>query len=462
MIDFQRILDRVPDYPNFLSVAQMDESTLRLQQEYPDLVEVRIIGHSRQNHPIYCLKIGAGELNALMFGCPHPNEPMGAMMIEYFARALCEDDAFRLESGYTWYLIKCIDPDGTKLNEGWFKGPFNLTNYARNFFRPTAKEQVEWTFPIDYKELHFHDPLPETQALMDLMAEIQPDFLYSLHNAGFGGAYWYLSEDLPELYERFYHAAKSRNMPLALGEPEAPYIKEYAPAVFENGGIQDDYDFVEQFGTPGIDMASRFECGTGSGDYARQYGTVSLIAELPYYYSAKIESDKLMEFTRREAAIKSETKSYENYEEIRSYYALYQDVVSEDNPFAKMLDMMLKDNQSVFEEHVAHIKADEQYNVPCKESEAFDSLEVSDFYALLSWGLLLRGAEFECNRHKGDIAQRLKECVNTIEQVMMAKAEAVEAIDYSLVPIQTLVRIQLESGLLVSGHIKDRKEKKGK
>ena len=35
MIDFQRILDRVPDYPNFLSVAQMDESTLRLQQEYP-------------------------------------------------------------------------------------------------------------------------------------------------------------------------------------------------------------------------------------------------------------------------------------------------------------------------------------------------------------------------------------------------------------------------------------------
>ena len=44
----------------------------------------------------------------------------------------------------------------------------------------------------------------------------------------------------------------------------------------------------------------------------------------------------------------------------------------------------------------------------------------------------------------------------------MAKAEAVEAIDYSLVPIQTLVRIQLESGLLVSGHIKDRKEKKGK
>ena len=42
-------------------------------------------------------------------------------MLEYFSRALCEDDEFRENCGYTWYLIKCIDIDGTKLNEGWFK-----------------------------------------------------------------------------------------------------------------------------------------------------------------------------------------------------------------------------------------------------------------------------------------------------------------------------------------------------
>ena len=462
MEDYQNILDNVPDYPCFLTVDEMDESTRRLQEEYPDLVDVSVIGYSRKKHPIYCLKIGSGPLNALMFGCPHPNEPMGAMMLEYFSRALCENDAFRKNCGYTWYLIKSVDPDGTKLNEGWFKGPFNLTNYARNYFRPSAKEQVEWTFPIDYKQLHFHDPLPETQALIDLMEEIKPAFMYSLHNAGFGGAYWYISEEMPELYEKFYHAAQSRNMPLALGEPEAPYITEYAPAIFFNGGIQEDYDFVEKYAEPGADLSDRFECGTGSGDYASKYGTVSLIGELPYFYSPKIESDKEMGFTRKEAAIQGEQMSYDSYEEINEYYQLYKAYVSDDNPFTKMLDMMLKDNKATYEQNIRHIEEDEKFNEPCKESEAFDSMEVRNFYSLLSWGLLLRGVEFECEKHGGDIAQQLKESAKTIEAVMMAKAEAVETIEYSLVPIQTLVRIQLESGLLVSGYIKERKEKKGK
>ena len=116
-MDYQRILDNVPDYKAFMSVDEMDQSTLKLKEEYPDLVDLTIIGHSRNDHPIYCMKIGHGEKKALMFGCPHPNEPMGAMMLEYFSRALCEDDEFRENCGYTWYLIKCIDIDGTKLNE---------------------------------------------------------------------------------------------------------------------------------------------------------------------------------------------------------------------------------------------------------------------------------------------------------------------------------------------------------
>lgn len=49
---------------------------------------------------------------------------------------------------------------------------------------------MEWTFPVDYKELHFHDPLPETQALMNIIDEIKPEFMYSLHNAGFGGSFF--------------------------------------------------------------------------------------------------------------------------------------------------------------------------------------------------------------------------------------------------------------------------------
>lgn len=457
-MDYQRILDNVPDYKVFLTVDEMDQSTLKLKEEYPDLVDVSIVGYSRKNHPIYCLKIGEGHKKALMFGCPHPNEPMGAMMLEYFSRALCEDDEFRQTCDYTWYLIKCIDIDGTKLNEGWFKGPFTLTNYAKNFFRPTSYEQVEWTFPITYKQMKFDKPMPETQALMKLIDEIKPDFMYSLHNAGFGGAYWYVTEDTPELWNQFYHAAQSRNMPLSLGEPEAPYIESFAPAVFKNGGIQEDYDYIEKFAEPGTDLSQRFECGTSSNDYASKYGTYSLVAELPYFYSPKIESDRLMDFTRKEAILKGEKIRLDEYREINELYQTYKQYVSDDNPFTKMIDMMVKDIEASYEERKKHVDSDDQFLQPCKESEAFDSLEITRFYALLSWGLLVRGAEFECTKHDGDIATRLKGITEELREKMMAKAGAVESMDYSLVPIQTLVRIQLESGLIVSSYIKERKK----
>src|SRR5690606_10304878 len=110
--------------------------------EYPDLVELTVIGQSRDGHPIQQLKIGHGRRSVLMFGCPHPNEPIGAMMLEFLSRRLCEDETLRNELDFTWYLIKCIDVDGTRLNEGWFKGPFSPANYIRDFYRPAMPQQV--------------------------------------------------------------------------------------------------------------------------------------------------------------------------------------------------------------------------------------------------------------------------------------------------------------------------------
>lgn len=137
MADFiQKLIDNIPDYQQFLTVDEMDENSKRLAAEFPGIVEIFEAGKSRKGHPIYCLKIGQGSRNALMFGCPHPNEPMGAMLLEYFSRALAENEDLRKELDYTWYLIKSIDLDGTQLNEGWFKGPITLTNFTRHYFRP--------------------------------------------------------------------------------------------------------------------------------------------------------------------------------------------------------------------------------------------------------------------------------------------------------------------------------------
>ncbi|MDH5200633.1 MAG: M14 family zinc carboxypeptidase, partial [Candidatus Bathyarchaeota archaeon] len=167
------ILDSVPEYREFLTVDELNSSSQALADEHGHVDFFRV-GESTEGEPIHALRIGDGPRNALLFGFPHPNEPIGSMTLEYLSRRLAEDDELRDEMGYTWYIVKCIDPDGARLNEGWFKGRFTPLKYALNYYRPPGKNQVEWTFPVDYKTLHFHDPLPETRALMRLIDGPRP------------------------------------------------------------------------------------------------------------------------------------------------------------------------------------------------------------------------------------------------------------------------------------------------
>lgn len=77
-MDMKEINSHIPNYETFLTVDELDESTFQLARDYPDRVEVTCVGHSRAGHPIQLIKIGHGSKNALVFACPHPNEPIGA------------------------------------------------------------------------------------------------------------------------------------------------------------------------------------------------------------------------------------------------------------------------------------------------------------------------------------------------------------------------------------------------
>jgi len=157
------------------------------------------------------LRIGNGQKPALLFGFPHPNEPIGSMTLEYLSWRLTEDESLD-KLDFTWYIVKCIDPDGTRLNEGWFKGPFTPLNYALNYYRPPGYQQIEWTFPINYKTLVWDKPIPETRALMRIIDNTKPRFMYSLHNSGFGGVYFYVSSQCKPLYLKLQGLAKKENL----------------------------------------------------------------------------------------------------------------------------------------------------------------------------------------------------------------------------------------------------------
>ena len=304
-MQFNKILNQVPKYKEFMTISELDDSSKKLAKDYSN-VELKVIGKSQAGKVIYCLKIGEGKENALLFAFPHPNEPIGSMSLEFLSHFLAENPEITKETGYTWYLIKAIDIDGAILNEGWFKGEFNPLKYAKNYYRPAPPEQVEWTFPINYKKLKFDTPPPETQTLMHLIQEIKPKFIYSLHNSGFGGVYFYVSRGVGNLLLELVDLVKRERLPLHLGEPEAPYIKKLHDSIFQLFGIQAMYDFAE---SKGVENPQQFiKSGTSSFDYQKRIAgkeSFTIVCEMPYFYHKSIEDTSLTEFERRDLRLKS-------------------------------------------------------------------------------------------------------------------------------------------------------------
>lgn len=281
----------LPDFAGYPGVDELLEQVEEIAREFPELVSAERIGTSRLGEPITLYSVGvhsaqdaspadAMAKHCLVVGGVHPNEPIGSHTIIQLLRDLLDDDSLRERLGTVWHFIPCVDPDGMRLNEGWFDNPSDGETYFRHFYRPPGDEQVEWTFPINYKSKYFDAMLPETQALQRVIDEIRPDFYVPLHNSESGGAYFYVSEPISDLVPLLHRLPAEFGIPLHRGEPEAAHFTELAPAIFESGTSQDVYEWRE---ANGLDPVPTGAAGQSSTSYARKHGTISLIAELPIW-----------------------------------------------------------------------------------------------------------------------------------------------------------------------------------
>ncbi len=447
-MNIKAILDNVPDYKAFLTVDELNRELLKLGEDYPDKVSVQVIGKSTAGHDILCAKVGSGSKNALFYGCPHPNEPIGAMMSHYFARAIAQNDEYRKKLDFTFYIIPVSDVDGTKLNEKWFKGPFNLYNYARNFYRPASHLQVEWTFPMDYKTYKFDKPMPETQALMKVIDDINPLFIYSLHNAGFGGTYWYLSHPQPQsVYDALSSSSEKMGVPLNLGEPEMPFAVSFAPAFYKMPFAKDIYDYFEKY-TPG-DPAEKMFAGECSGAYAGEQ-TTELVAELPYFLEPRVNSEKTLDYSRLKAVEQKLDITQKHLDDLKLFYNKAECYYSPGNLFASTLEGIIKMLPGSIEGERAFIKTSEQFSELCKESEAFSNIELTQFYHLLNWGTMVRSVESELESVSGDAKIALETIMQDAQEMLKKKTDELESqLNYSVIPIRNLVIVQLESALRI-------------
>lgn len=445
---FDDLLDAIPDYKNFLTVNELNFSSEELARQYPDRVKFTRIGRARSGEEIKALKIGNGRKTAIMFGFPHPNEPIGSMTLEYLSRSLVEDSSLdRLD--YTWHIVKCIDPDGARLNEGWFKGRLTPLKYVLGYYRSPVQQQVEWTFPIEYKTLIWKRPMPETKALMNLIDTVRPTFMYSLHNCGFGGVYFFLTEPCKPLYPIFHEIVNNEGLPEHNGEPESPYMKRYSRAIFQSPTIAQEYEYLKK-NTEG-DPAKAMTNGSSSGEYARRTaGTFTLICEMPIFYDPRIGDDSPSDVTRREACVHDIRCTEEMLDFTKRVYSSARKRIKQHKdrkPFTDSIESRLKllPEQLRAQSHWAD--NNEEMARKATVAEKFDSYTSMRFYDILHLGLLYRAIVDTGNeRMKEEVLRLIKRSLGDLSRKQ----------PFNMIPIRKLVRVQLASALMTAQHLSNR------
>ncbi|MHA1106689.1 MAG: M14 family zinc carboxypeptidase [Promethearchaeota archaeon] len=447
-MDLNEILDQIPEYKEFMTISELDDSSKELANNY-DHVDLKEIGKSREERPIYCLKIGEGKRNALLFAFPHPNEPIGSMSLEFLSHFLAKNPEFTKETGYTWHLIKAIDIDGAKLNEGWFKGKFNPIKYAKNFFRPAGFDQVEWSFPIKYKKLDFNTPPLETQALIKIMDEIKPEFMYSLHNSAFGGVYLYVTRGVGNLFTDFIEFVKKEKLPLHLGEPELPFIKKLHDAIFQNFGIQKIYD---NFEANGIENPQEFmNSGNMSNDYLRSIAgeeNFTLVCEIPYFYHNSIEDNSLTEFERRDLRIQALKYMKNIYKNSRKIFNRIKKFCDKSTRIYSAVEDYFRKTRPKLEFSINDAMTSSMYDGKATVAQTFDFNVASRYYCLLTISMIVRLCEEAISNHQESEVE-IDEIKNDFEKWVERKInELLSDTKIEVIPIQKLVRVQIGSAFI--------------
>jgi hypothetical protein len=451
---FRSVIEAVPDYQDFLTVDELHQSILDLGDEYPNLVSVTVVGRSTEGAPIYEFRIGQGRHHALLFGFPHPNEPIGSMMLHFLTRELATNERLRNHFDFTWHIVICAEPDKARLNEGWFKGDLTLTKYARHFYRPPSHQQVEWTFPVGYGSYRFDQPIPETRALMKIIDANPIHFSFGLHNSGFGGVYYYWSHDVPELYPTLYDLIEEQGLPLHLGEPEVPWgVKFDHRSMFRMVYFTELYDYMKKHSpTPPDEILNS---GASSDDYiGERYGALTVNCELPYFFDPRIEDTAPSDMTRRQAQLEAIARARRQYAWTKERYQTVRPLLTTSSLFVDAVEEMLRTAENGLDTLENAVRSEEEFERQATRAEKWDALSLRKFFGLLQLGQFVRLLEHE-ERHCETACPQVLESVldESRAEFEQRAAEAEMELDYEVVPIRKLASIQLATALLAMDHV---------
>jgi hypothetical protein len=445
---YDDILTQIPEYGSFLTVDELEASTDDLLAAHPE-VRAWQCGTSRAGQAMRCLEVGDGPLRAVLAGLPHPEEPFGTLVIEYLLRLLVETDlAERL--GYRFSIVKAADPDGARVNEPWYGSPYDMDGYLDRVYRPATYDQFEWTFPFAYKGYAYTKPLPEAAALKAVIDAAPLDLIMCLHNSGFSGAYFYISEDDDDLRGALTEAATNAGLPLHRGEPEVPYLVTLGDAVYKQFGLREEYDYLVENGqNPAVVLDS----GTSSDDYAAAlWDAFSIVAEVPAFTSDKAGDVAPAGVTRAEAKLRGIAAEQGHVDWLRARYPEAAARLSRETPWLRTVNSYLVHAKTDLAAERRLVAENPEFEREATVAELFDSVYLRDLATLHKVAQFASMIESE-----DEPGESLAEMAAEARARVRERASQLRvAGGLRPVPLKSAVQVQLAALLCALEHTRDR------
>ena len=215
--------------------------------------QVRIIGKSVLDKPIYSYEIGSGEIRIYLWSQMHGNESTTTKALFDFINVLNNGSEFAQDmlKNFTFYCIPILNPDGAAL-----------------YTRANANE-------VDLNRDSQNLTQPESKVLREVFENFQPHFCYNLHDqrtifgageTGKPATVSFLAPSYNEEREINENRLKAINVIAAINDELQKYIPGQVGRFDDSFNINCIGDTFQYLGVPTI----LFEAGHFQNDYLRE------------------------------------------------------------------------------------------------------------------------------------------------------------------------------------------------
>ena len=172
------------------------------------------LGTSREGRPVQGFRLGSGPVRVSLIGGCHADEPVGPRFLARLAAFLRSlESSHPLLTGYQWWIVAHINPDGRERNKGWqdVDGPvapsdvYDPLRYLSHVVRELPGDDLEFGFPRSSEDA---DVRPESRAVHEWWRNGGAPFHLhaTLHGIALAGGPWFLLE--PAWLDRVEHVKR--------------------------------------------------------------------------------------------------------------------------------------------------------------------------------------------------------------------------------------------------------------